>query len=104
MSGLALGWLPLITGALSTVQAVRLLKYVERYESRARVCFTAAWSAVYTCTLLYADTVGSFDDAYVVPTLSIGSSLIIAGWLWSAQDVIRVRSAITNAIQTGGTQ
>ena len=91
---LKLEWLPVFAALVSTLQTGRLLKYAVRSEIKARVLFTMFWSALCTAVLVYANTAGDFSDLLVQHALCVGSSLVVLGWLWSAQGVIGFRSTI----------
>ena len=91
---LKLEWLPVIAALVSTLQTGRLVKYAVRPEIKARIYFTMFWSAGCFATLLYANTAGSFHSLLVQHALSIGSALVVLGWLWAAQGVIGFRSTI----------
>ena len=79
---LNLEWLPVIAAVLSTVQALRLLAVSIRPVIKARLAFTSVWSLSCVLTLVYANTVGSYDTALVHHATSIMASLVVCGWLW----------------------
>lgn len=79
---LNLEWLPVGAAFLSALQAVRLIHVSLRPIIKARLYFTAVWSVSCCLTLVYANTVGSFDTALVQHSASIVASLVVCGWLW----------------------
>mgnify|MGYP003639349121 FL=1 len=86
---LNLEWLPMIAGFASAVQCKRLLRYTVRNDTKARLIFTFGWSAVSVGTLLWAKTIGSFEPMLVVHGLTISATLVVAGWVWVGQAVVR---------------
>ena len=82
-------WLPTVATFLSAAQCVRLLAYTVRIDTKARLLFTFGWSAASFAMLLWANTIGSFDSMLMIHGLTIGGSLVIAGWVLVGQAVAR---------------
>jgi len=86
---LNLTWLPTVATFLSAAQCARLLAYTVRIDTKARLLFTFGWSVASFATLLWANTVGSFDSMLMIHGLTIGGSLVVAGWVLVGQAVAR---------------
>ena len=82
-------WLPTVATFLSAAQCVRLLAYTVRIDTKARLLFTFGWSVASFAMLLWANTVGSFASPLVIHGLTIGGSLVVAGWVLVGQAVVR---------------
>jgi hypothetical protein len=86
---LNLTWLPTVATFLSAAQCVRLLAYTVRIDTKARLLFTFGWSAASSAMLFWANTFGTFASPLVVHGVTIGGSLVVAGWVLVGQAVAR---------------
>ena len=86
---LNLPWLPTVAAFASAAQCARLLAYTVRSDTTARLLFTFGWSVASWAMLLWANTVGSFDSPLIIHGLTIGGSLVAAGWGLVGQAVVR---------------
>ena len=78
---LGLEWLPITGGALSAVQCARLSKYATRSPTTARLLFTAVWSVATVAGRLLHMFFGSFHPLTVNHFVTIGSGLVLIGWV-----------------------
>ena len=88
-------WLPVAAAIISAVQAVRTARYAVRAVIEARVYFTALWSVCCGVALVWANTVGSYHASFEQHAICISGSMVVLGWIWSAQGVINFRSSLT---------
>ena len=88
-------WLPVAAAIISAVQAVRTARYAVRAIIKARIYFTALWSVGCGVSLVWATTVGSYQASFEQHAICISGSLVVLGWIWSAQGVINFRSSLT---------